>query len=318
VSAAAAGGALGVALAIAAVLVGPLAQPGPATLASIPSGPEAIDLGLADPADSPASADQAVMPDAAAAPVATVAPAVAASGQLASPRATPSLIRVPKPVVPDGPRRIGIQAGHWLTELAPPELGRILTQTGTSWNGLNEREINLDIAQRIERILSGKGFVVDVLPTTVPPGYLADAFVSLHGDGDGTGANSGFKMAFSTRRTPYESALLQAIKEEYAAATGLAYDSARISRNMTGYVSFAWTRVKYATAPFTPSVILEMGYVSNDHDRALMTEKPDMVASAIAAGIVRFLDLHPREKLFGSDLLVPQTVFRFATPSPAR
>jgi N-acetylmuramoyl-L-alanine amidase len=318
VSAAAAGGALGVALAILAVLVGPLAQPGPAIEASIPSGPDAIELGLVDPADSPASADQAVAPDASAAPLATIAPAVGASGFPASPRATPTLMRVPKPVLPDGPRRIGIQAGHWLTELAPPELGRILTQTGTSWNGLNEREINLDIAQRIERILEGKGFVVDVLPTTVPPGYLADAFVSLHGDGDGTGANSGFKMAFSSRRTPYESALLQTIKDVYAIATGLPYDSARISSGMRGYYAHSWTRVKYSTAPFTPSVILEMGYVSNDHDRYLMTTKADVLASAIASGIVRFLEAHPRDKLFGQDLLVPQTVFRFATPSPAR
>jgi N-acetylmuramoyl-L-alanine amidase len=158
--------------------------------------------------------------------------------------------------------------------------------------------------------------VVDVLPTTIPQGYVADAFVALHGDGDGTGENSGFKMAFSSRRTPFEANLLDAIKASYGAATGLGYDSRRISRAMLNYFVFTWQRNKYATAPHTPSVVLEMGYVSNDVDRELMTEKPDLVASAIANGIVQFLDAHPRDKLFGQDLLVPATPQLAPRPAP--
>jgi N-acetylmuramoyl-L-alanine amidase len=76
---------------------------------------------------------------------------------------------------------------------------------------------------------------------------------------------------------------------------------------MLNYYALTWQRNKYATAPHTPSVILEMGYVSNDVDRELMIEKADLVANAIANGIVRFLDAHPRDKLFGQDLLVPAT-----------
>ncbi len=114
-------------------------------------------------------------------------------------------------------------------------------------------------------------------------------------------------MAFSSRRTPFESALLESIKTAYGAATGLAYDPIHISRNMIGYYAMSWQRNKYATAPHTPSVILEMGYVSNDGDRELLTERADVVAEAIATGIVRFLADHPRETLFGQDLLVPLT-----------
>jgi N-acetylmuramoyl-L-alanine amidase len=245
---------------------------------------------------------------------APVAPVLAPSG---APSPTPILYtRIPKPVLQAGPRRIGIQAGHWQTEKAPPELWRLLTQTGTSWKGVTEVEINLDIANRIKSILEPKGFVVEVLPTTIPPGYVADAFVALHGDGDGTGENSGFKMAFSSRRTPYEANLLDAIKSTYAAATGLRYDATRISRSMANYYGLTWQRNKYATAPHTPSIVLEMGYVSNDVDRELMTEKADLVASAIANGIVRFLDAHPRDKLFGQDLLVPATPQFAPRPSP--
>ena len=242
------------------------------------------------------------------------APLVLPSGQ---PAPTPVLYtRIPKPVLAPGPRRIGIQAGHWETAKAPPELWRLETQTGTSWNGVTEVEINLDVANRVKSILEPKGFLVDVLPTTIPPGYVADAFVALHGDGDGTGENSGFKMAFSSRRTPYEAALLQSIKAHYGAATGLPYDSGRISRNMINYYALTWQRNKYATAPHTPSVVLEMGYVSNDHDRTLMTERADVVVAAIAEGILRFLDDHPRDTLFGQDLLVPARA-QFGTPRPS-
>jgi N-acetylmuramoyl-L-alanine amidase len=243
--------------------------------------------------------------------------ASAAAAPAGAPTATPILYtRIQKPVLPGGPRRIGIQAGHWQTEKAPPELWRLLTQTGTSWNGVTEVEINLDIANRIKSILETKGFVVDILPTTIPPGYVADAFVALHGDGDGTGENSGFKMAFSSRRTPYEAALLESIKTHYGAATGLAYDPIHISRGMVNYYALTWQRNKYATAPHTPSIVLEMGYVSNDNDRELLTERPDLVAGAIASGIVVFLDAYPRDKLFGQDLLVPATPQFGPRPSP--
>lgn len=248
------------------------------------------------------------------APAAVDPPGVSALSTSAPALGPILLTRVPKPEL-TGPRRVGIQAGHWQTANAPPELRGLLTQTGTSWNGINEVAINLDIAGRVKRILEPRGIVVDILPTTITPGYVADAVVALHGDGDGTGESSGFKMAFSTRRTPYEAALLDSIKTHYAAATGLSYDSARISRQMTFYYLFGWWRNKYSTAPHTPSVIVEMGYLSHDDDRGLMMDRPDVVAGGIAEGIIRFLDAHPREKLFGQDLLI-QLPPRRPPPTP--
>lgn len=250
----------------------------------------------------------------AAVPAPTTLPGAAAPVAPSGQPTTVLYARIPKPVLAPGPRRIGIQAGHWETDKAPPELWRLETQTGTSWKGVTEVEINLDIAKRVKSLLEPRGFVVDVLPTTIPPGYVADAFVALHGDGDGTGENSGFKMAFSSRRTPYEAALLESIKAHYAAATGLAWDP-RVTRAMSGYYAMSWQRIKYSTAPHTPSVILEMGYVSSDHDRAVMTDRAEVVAAGIAEGILRFLDDHPREKLFGQDLLVPARA-QFGTPRP--
>jgi N-acetylmuramoyl-L-alanine amidase len=237
-------------------------------------------------------------------------------GPSAGPNATGTL-RIPIPKnVPTGPRRVAIQAGHWKSDEAPDELRRLIPQTGAEWEGVTEVEINLDIAQRVGVILNSKGIAVDILPTTIPVGYVADAFVALHADSDGEGSNSGFKMAHGARRGPYEDALLNDIKDAFGAATGLDYDATHITNAMRGYYPFSWSRFQHAVAAHTPAVILEMGYVSNDVDRALMLDEPDLLAAAVADGIVKFLNETPRSKIFGQDLVVPAFPSRRPTPTP--
>jgi hypothetical protein len=233
------------------------------------------------------------------------------SQPIASPKPgdPPGYTRVPAPKVASGARRIGIQVGHWQTDNVPPELRRLEVQTGTSWEGVTETELSLDIASRLAALLRSQGYIVDIIPTTVPQGYLADAFVALHLDGDGTGENSGYKLAHGTRRGPFEQQLLDDIKDEYGAATGLSYDAPRVSRAMLAYFAFSWQRYRSATSP---SVILEMGYLSSDRDRQLMMEQPDLIAGAIASGIERFLSEVASAQLFDKDLLLPPT--RSASP----
>jgi len=236
-------------------------------------------------------------------------------GPTAGPNAIGS-IRIPIPKnVPTGPRRVAIQAGHWKSDEAPDELRRLIPQTGAAWEGVTEVEINLDIAQRVSVILNSKGVAVDVLPVTIPVGYVADAFVALHADSDGVGENSGFKMAHGARRGPYEDALLNDIKDSYGAATGLDYDPIHITNSMRGYFAFNWSRFQHAVAAHTPAVILEMGYVSSDDDRALMLDRADLVANSIADGIMKFLNDTPRSQIFGHDLVVPAFPSRPSKPS---
>jgi N-acetylmuramoyl-L-alanine amidase len=226
-------------------------------------------------------------------------------GPTASPSAT-GTIRIPIPrAIPTGPRRVGIQVGHWKTDEAPDELRRLIPQTGASWGELTEVDVNLDVAERIAVILNGKGIAVDILPVTVPPGYLADAVVALHADSDGVGQWSGYKMAHSARRGPYEDALLADVKDAFGAATGMDYDLTHISNAMKGYYVFNWSRYQHSVSPYTPSVILEMGYLSSDEDRTLMLDHPDTLANGIAKGILQFLSNTPRSKIFGQELVVP-------------
>ena len=235
----------------------------------------------------------------------------------AKPGDPPGYTRIPAPKVEGGPRRIGIQVGHWMTENVPPELRVLEVQTGTSWDGITETQVTLEIARQLAALLRSHGYTVDIVPTTVPAGYLADTFVSLHMDGDGTGENSGYKLAHGGRRAPYEQQLLEDIKAEYGAATGLPYDADRINRNMINYFAFSWQRYRSATSPFTPSVILEMGFLSNDGDRALAMDHPDVVARGIANGIERFLSEVPSTELFGKDLLLPPGRPAFPRPVPS-
>jgi len=226
-------------------------------------------------------------------------------GPTASPSAT-GTIRIPIPrAIPTGPRRVGIQVGHWKTDEAPDELRRLIPQTGASWGDLTEVDVNLDVAQRLSVLLNAKGIAVDILPVTVPPGYLADVVVALHADSDGVGQWSGFKMAHSARRGPFEDALLADVKKAYGDATGMEYDATHISNNMRGYFLFNWSRYQHSVSPYTPSVILEMGYLSSDDDRALMLDHPDTVAQGVATGILQFLGDTPRSKIFSQELVVP-------------
>jgi N-acetylmuramoyl-L-alanine amidase len=202
-----------------------------------------------------------------------------------------------------------------MTNNVPPELQRLEVQTGTSWGDITETDVSLDIAERLAGLLRSHGYAVDILPTTIPQGYIADAFVALHLDGDGTGENSGFKMAHGNRRGPFEQQLLDDIKVEYGAVTGLDWDGSRITSAMRGYYAFSWQRFRSSTSPFTPSVILEMGYLSNDSDRELAVNHPDVLAIGVANGIERFLSEVPSTELFGKDLLLPPTRPAFQTPS---
>lgn len=288
----------------------------PGSLPGVPGGPAAQPAGgVAVPAGAPLPMLQDIDPedldparDIPGVPPVALAPPGGAIVQTSG-------VRIPKPAMPTGPRRIGIQVGHWETDKVPAELGtRITFQTGTSWGGVNEVDVNMDIAQRVKAQLVARGYVVDIIPTTVPVGYLADVFVALHGDGDETGQKSGFKIAHGSRRGPYEDRLVSVLREEYAKTTGLEWDP-QVTRNMTAYYGFNWGRYQHAAAAHTPAAILEMGFLSNGHDRDVMVNRADAVATGIVNGIQRFLDEVPRSKIFGEDLIVPQR--GRPSPSPA-
>jgi N-acetylmuramoyl-L-alanine amidase len=194
---------------------------------------------------------------------------------------------------PPGPKRVGLQAGHWLVEQSPGELSRL--QAGTSGGGKQEWEVNLDIAQRAKLLLEAAGVEVDLLPATVPMRYRAHAFVSIHADGDAAGQLSGFKVArpgFSS--IPAEDDhLVAALNGAYAVATGLPRDDEHISLRMRYYYAFNSRRYCHAVAPGVPQAIVETGFLTSAADRGLLLGNPDAAARGIAGGVLAFLSTVP-------------------------
>jgi N-acetylmuramoyl-L-alanine amidase len=194
---------------------------------------------------------------------------------------------------PPGSRRVGLQAGHWLNEEVPPELGRL--QGGAVGGGKQEWQVNLDVAQRTAALLEAAGVQVDVLPATVPPRYRANAFIALHADGDPAGQARGFKVArpgFSSLPN-VDDRLVDTLNQVYAADTELPRDDEHISLRMRYYYAFNSRRYCHAVAPGVPQAIIEMGYLTSSVDRGLLIGDPEKLARGVADGVQAFLSTLP-------------------------
>ncbi len=284
---------------------------------------QATDLGTATPVVSaasnpatPAATAQTVDDTTASPPLPSAAESTAAdaAGQLAScdPGVRPDPLpvpgspgaqgffrsfRIPLPPAPlydpPGPKRVGLQAGHWLTDQVPAELGRL--QGGAVGGGKQEWEVNLDVAQRTAALLEATGVQVDVLPATVPPHYQANLFLALHADGDTTGTDHGFKVArpgFSSL-PEFDDRLVDGINQTYGSETELPRDDEHISLRMRYYYAFNSRRYCHAVMPGVPQAIIEMAYLTNAGDRQYLIGDPDRLAHGLADSINAFLATLP-------------------------
>lgn len=192
---------------------------------------------------------------------------------------------------PAGPLRVGLQVGHLRNDEVPEELsGLTKNGAGATWGNVTERDTMEVIAELAAEELRAEGIEVDVLPTTVPPGYVADAFISLHADGNRNEGVRGYKTAHFTHDYSGRSPLLEEfVNGAYGAATQLPEDPS-VTYYMTGYYAFNWWRYEHALHPMTPAVILETGFITNATDRRFLTEEPEVAAAGIARGVLDYLN----------------------------
>ena len=187
-----------------------------------------------------------------------------------------------------GPVRVGIQIGHLHAEDHPEEHAHLRLSTGGAAHGWTEVEINEAVAAELAERLRSHGIEVDLLPARVPPRYRADLLVSLHADSSPDPDRRGYKSAhFEPARTPYERDLKTLVDRSYLARTGLPDDHDNVSGNMLQYYAFD-PGYAHAVSPATPSLLIEMGYISNPSDLALLVQ-PARPAAAIMEGIVAYL-----------------------------
>jgi N-acetylmuramoyl-L-alanine amidase len=228
----------------------------------------AIAQGFGERTSTAESASDPVASPAAVAPEAS--PTTEAPGSSRSEQAAPTA------AVP----RVGIVAGHWKYD-----------EGASCPDGLNEVEVNLDVAQRVVQSLRALGYRVDLLEEydSRLPGYLADALVSIHADScqrfpDATPPPTGFKVAsvVDSLVPEEERRLVACLREKYAARTGLDTHDNSITGHMTRYHTF------YEIDGRTPGAIIETGFLWLD--RELLTRRPDLVAQGIVDGVVCFVE----------------------------
>ena len=193
-------------------------------------------------------------------------------------------------VRPEGPLKVGLQAGHWKNNELPDEFERLRESGGgTSSGSVAEWEVNLNIAEETKKILENEGIVVDILPATIPPGYYVDAIVSIHADGNTNPGTSGFKVAAGRRNMSGKAdELAKIIEEVYQKQTNLEIGP-NITRNMTGYYAFSWRRYEHTTHPMAPAVILETGFLTNPTEAKILMKNPELPAGALAQALITFL-----------------------------
>ncbi len=188
-----------------------------------------------------------------------------------------------------GPVRVGLQVGHLHASEQPDELADLRYSTGGHANGFDEVDANLAVGEALAERLEARGFEVDLLPATVPPGYSADLVLSLHADSSPDPRRSGYKSAhFVPARNPHEAILKVAVDRAMLLGTGMDDDDRNVSGNMLQYYAFNHRRFRHSVARSTPALIVELGYLSHPQDLRLL-RRPDELAAALERGVLGYL-----------------------------
>ncbi len=190
----------------------------------------------------------------------------------------------------DNTPHVGIQIGHLDAANAPEELKNIRYDFGAQVGSVTELAIATDIGNKTAAILKSKGVKVDVLPATIPIGYKADAFVSIHADGNDFSYVSGYKVSGSSfDQTDNSDQLATSINENYKKITGMG-ENLTVTDDMFEYYAFNYLKFQHAVSSTTPSAIVETGYITNPANRSFLLNHPNTAAEGIAEGIIAFLN----------------------------
>lgn len=209
------------------------------------------------------------------------------------------------PIIPlEGPRVVALQPGHWKIDELPPEHDGRDRGIGAVYGAVRELDINLAVVDALVPMLEENGWTVIVVPATVPPGLRADVFVSVHADWASDPNRRGWKLAPPWRPSPAARDLAESLRGAFGARGELREDVGGITVGMRGYFGFASHRYTHASSPYTPAVLVELGFVTNASDRRRMLDRPDYYARIIAEGIERHLYTWSRTDTAS---LVPQT-----------
>ncbi|MBN1488245.1 MAG: N-acetylmuramoyl-L-alanine amidase [Anaerolineae bacterium] len=187
---------------------------------------------------------------------------------------TPESLPTPTPATPQV-TRIGVIAGH-----TGSDSGAICP------DGLQEVDINTDVARRVVALLTAHGWEADLLEEfdSRLAGYQAQALISIHADSCTYPGKTGFKVARAESGYVDRASerLVDCVSRYYQERTGLPFDAHTITYDMTRYHAY------YEIDRNTPAAIIETGFMLDD--RELLTQHPDIVAQGIVDGLICFVE----------------------------
>jgi N-acetylmuramoyl-L-alanine amidase len=219
------------------------------------------------------------------------------------------------PLAPlSGQVTIAIQPGHWQVADLPDELWRLRESTGASYAGVKEVEVNRGVATALAALVEARGWKAVVVPSTIPPGLRADAFVAIHADWGASPAIRGWKIAPPWRASPASRRLAAELASSFAAEPGRVEDAEGITIQMRGYFAFSYRRFEHALSPFTPAAIVELGFITNQEERTRLRDDPGYWARILMRGLEGFVAASDRSDV---DALRP-VVYPWVEAWPAR
>jgi len=191
-------------------------------------------------------------------------------------------------IVPlEGPIVVAVQPGHWKIDELPAEHARRNRGIGAVYAGVRELDINLAVVDALVPMIRARGWTAKVIPATVPPGLRADAFISVHADWGADINRNGWKLAPPWRPSPAASDLAASLRTAFASRSELREDVGGTTVGMRGYFGFASHRYTNASSPYTPAVLVELGFVTNTTERTRMVTNPEYYAEIIMDGLER-------------------------------
>ena len=173
--------------------------------------------------------------------------------------------------------------------------------TSGTVSGLTEAELNLSVAEKLKKQLEDRGYEVYMTRDNKEADLSeseraknvnasgAQILISLHANGGEDSTEKGVEVMAPSYENPYwkdrtgnikkSNALADIILQSYCEETGL---NAKGLYNVDNQILLNWSEI--------PSVVLEMGFMSNESDDAYMAEEEHQ--QEMAEGIADGIDLY--------------------------